>query len=80
MVVGFTIPVQSVPITSKSVSSNPAHSSWRGVLDTTLCDSLSVTFEMLMVFFRYSGFPPPIKLTATIELKYCRNWCLTPQS
>ena len=30
--------------------------SWRGVLDTTLCDSLSVTFDRLMVFSGYSGF------------------------
>jgi len=28
------LPVQSVPITTEVVSSNPAH----GVLDTTLCD------------------------------------------
>ena len=30
--------------------------SWRGVLDTTLCDSLSATFDRLMVFSGYSGF------------------------
>jgi hypothetical protein len=32
--------MQLVPITTKVVSSNPA-SSWRGVLDTTLCDQVS---------------------------------------
>jgi hypothetical protein len=30
--------VQSVPITTKVVSSNPP--SWRGVLNTTLCDKV----------------------------------------
>jgi hypothetical protein len=33
----------------------------RGVLDATFCDN---------VFFRTFRFPPPIKLTATIKLKY----------
>ena len=32
------LPVQSVPITTKVVSSNPVH--LRGVLDTTLCDKV----------------------------------------
>jgi hypothetical protein len=32
------LPVQSVPIITKVVSSNPR--SWRGVLDTTLCDKV----------------------------------------
>ena len=34
------LPVQSVPITTKVVSSNPGHASWRGVLDTKLCDKI----------------------------------------
>ena len=38
--------------------------SWRDVLDTVTCGGP-------IVFFVYSGFPPPIKLTATILLKYC---------
>ena len=32
------LPVQAVPITTKVVSSNPL--SWRGILDTTLCDQV----------------------------------------
>ena len=41
MVVGFTttnVPVQSVPITTKVVSSNPVHGDC--LLDTTLCDKI----------------------------------------
>ena len=36
--VSIQLPVQSVPFTTKVVSSNP--SSWRGVLDTTLYDKV----------------------------------------
>jgi hypothetical protein len=41
MVVGFTttnVPVQSVPIPTKVVSSNPVHGDC--LLDTTLCDKI----------------------------------------
>jgi hypothetical protein len=34
--------------------------SWRGVLDTTLCD------KVCLLFAAGRWFPPPIKLTATI--------------
>jgi hypothetical protein len=37
------LPVQSVPITTNVVSSNPR--SWRGVLDTTLCDKVCQCLE-----------------------------------
>ena len=40
--------------------------SWRGILDTTLCD-----LRQVAGFLWVLRFPPPIKLTATIELKYC---------
>jgi hypothetical protein len=44
MVVGFT--------TNCAISAT-----WRGVIDTTLCDkSLSVTFGRLVVFSRHCGF------------------------
>ena len=36
------LPVQSVPITTKVVSSNPA---WWGLLDTTLCDKVCQWFS-----------------------------------
>ena len=40
--------------------------SWWGVPDTTLCD-----LRQVAGFLWVLRFPPPIKLTATIELKYC---------
>jgi len=40
----------------------------RGVLDTTLL------LRQVGGFLRVLRFPPPIKLTATILLKYCRMW------
>ena len=39
--------------------------SWRGVLDTTLCDKVS-DLQQVCGFLRGLWFPPPIKLTATI--------------
>ena len=39
IVVGYTTTYESVPITTKVASSSPAQS-WRGVLDTTLCDKV----------------------------------------
>ena len=48
------------------------HHSWRGVLDTTLCDkSFSVHCGGLVGLLRVLRFPPPIKLTATVKMKYC---------
>ena len=48
----------------------------RGLLDTTLCDKvLSVTCGRFVVLSEYVlRFPPPIKLTAMIQLKYCWTW------
>jgi hypothetical protein len=45
--------------------------SWRGVLDTTLCDQVVSDLPQVSGFLRVLWFPPPIKLTATIQLKYC---------
>ena len=39
MVVGFSLPIQSVVITSFKSCEIESHS-WRGVLDTTLCDKV----------------------------------------
>ena len=50
------LPVQSVPITTNVVSSNPIHGS---VYSIQHCDR-SVVFSCLLLL------PPPIKLTATI--------------
>ena len=42
----------------------PITTNRRGLLNTTLCDTEGG-------FLRVFRFPPPIKLTATISLKYC---------
>ena len=69
------LPMQSVPITTNVVSWNHIQDmvlephSRHGVHDTTLCDK--VTSNRLLSFLRMLRFPPPIKVTATIQLKYC---------
>jgi hypothetical protein len=40
--------------------------SWRGVLDTTLCDECVSDLRQVGGFLRVLRFPPPIKLIATI--------------
>jgi hypothetical protein len=42
--------------------------SWRGVLDTTLCDKKKFVSDLWQVggFLRVLQFPPQVKLTATI--------------
>jgi hypothetical protein len=67
MVFGFTLqlPVQSVPITTKVVSSNPAHGE---VYSKQL--SLINCVGDLQQDGGFLHLPPPIKLTATIKLKY----------
>ena len=45
--------------------------SMRDVLDTTLCDKVVSDLRQVGGFLRVLWFPPPIKLTATIWLKYC---------
>jgi hypothetical protein len=61
--------VQSVPITTKVLSSNSVQ-----------CEVYSIQHYVIKFvsdlrqvggFLRVLRFPPPIKLTATIELKYC---------
>jgi len=64
MVVGFTLPAQLVSITSKVVSSNPAH----GEVYSKRIYVIIVVSDLLPIggFFQVLRFPPPIKLTATI--------------
>ena len=45
--------------------------SLRGVLDTTLCDKVCLLLASGQWFSPLIRFPPLIKLTATILLKYC---------
>ena len=40
--------------------------SWRGGLDTTLCDKVFSDLRQVSVFLWVLRFPPPIKLTTTI--------------
>jgi len=63
------LPVRSVPITTKVVSSKPAHGEMYSIQHYVIrffSDS-----EQVGGFLRVLRFPPPIKLTATIYLKYC---------
>jgi len=61
------LPMTSVPITTKVVSSNFVMAG---------CSSSIQHYVIKFVcgFFRVLRFPPPIKLTATILLKYCWKW------
>jgi hypothetical protein len=58
------LPMQSVPITPKVVSLNPAH----GEVYLTHHDVIKFVSVLQQVrgFLRVFRFPPPIKLTATI--------------
>ena len=40
--------------------------SWRGALDTTLCDKVYQWLAIGLWFFSVTPFPPPIKLTTTV--------------
>ena len=63
------LPMQSVPITTKVMCLNPVHG------EVYLIQHYVIQFvsDLLQVsgFLRVLRFPPPIKLTATISLKYC---------
>ena len=50
--------------------------SWGDILDTPVCDQ--VCRWLTTGFLRVLQFPPPIKLTTTLYLKYCWKWCKTP--
>ena len=63
------LPMQSVSITTKVVSLNPAH----GELYSIQHYVIKFVSDLWQVsgFLWVLWFPPPIKLTATILLKYC---------
>ena len=69
MVVGFTsqLPVQSMPITSKVVSSNPAHDEVYSIQHYVI--KFVIDLRQVNGFLRVLWFPPSIKL------KYCWKWC-----
>jgi hypothetical protein len=54
MVVGLKLHVQSVPITTNIVSSNPAHDEVYSI--NVMLYNLPVTCDRSMVFSGYSGF------------------------
>ena len=62
-----SVPMQSVPITTKVVNSNPAH----GEVYSIHYYVIKFVSDLWQVggFLCAFRFPPPIKLTATIELK-----------
>ena len=59
------LPMQSVPITTNIVSSNPTQAMQHYVIK--FVSDLRQVGGFLLVL----RFPPSIKLTATIKLKYC---------
>ena len=52
--------------------------SWGGVFDTTLCDKVCQWIVQVGGFLLVHRFPQPVKLTATIWLKYCWKGRSTP--
>jgi hypothetical protein len=62
-------PVQSVPIISNIVISNPANGEVYSIQHYVI--KLVSDFRQVSDFLRVLRFPPPIKLTAMILLKYC---------
>ena len=64
MIVGFQLPVQLVPITTKVVSSNPVHG------EVYLIQHYVITFvselQQVSGFLQVLRLPPPMKLTTTI--------------
>ena len=64
MVIGFTIPVQSVPTTTKVVSLNPAHSEVYSIQHYVI--KFVSDLRQFGGFLWVLRFPSPIKLTATI--------------
>ena len=64
LVVRFTLHVISVPITTKSVSSNPAHGEVYSIQHYVI--KFVTDLRLVGGFLRVLRFPPPIKLTTTI--------------
>ena len=57
------LPMQSVPITTKVVSSNHVHGE---VYSIQHCAKIASDLQQVSGFLWVHRFPPPIKLTATI--------------
>ena len=63
------LPVQSVPIATNVTNSNPAHGKVCSIQHYVI--KFVSDLGQIDVFLLVLRFPPPIKLTATIQLKYC---------
>jgi hypothetical protein len=61
------LPVQSVPITTKVVSSKPVHDEVYSIQHYVI--KFVSDLQQVGGFLRVLQFPPPTKLTATIYLK-----------
>ena len=68
----YKLPVQSVPITTKVVSSNPVHGEVYWIQHYVI--KFVSDLRQVCGFLRVLWFPPSIKLIATILLKYCWKW------
>jgi hypothetical protein len=64
MVVDLQLPVQSVPITTKVVSSNPVHGKVYSIQHYVI--KFVSDLRQIGGFLQVLRFPPPIKLTAMI--------------
>ena len=64
MVVDLQLPVQSVPITTKVVSSNPVHGEVYSMQHYVI--KFVSDLRQIGGFLQVLRFPPPIKLTAMI--------------
>jgi hypothetical protein len=73
MVVG---PLQFVPITPTVVSSNPVHGEVYSIQHYVI--KFVSDLRQVGGFLRVLLFPPPIKLTATMQVKYYCKWRYTP--
>ena len=63
------IPLQSMPITTEVVSLNPVHGEVYSMYHYVI--KFVIDLGQVGGFLRILRFPPPIKLTAAIQLKYC---------
>ena len=63
------LPVQSVPVTTNVVSSNPVHGEVYSIHHYVI--NFVSDLRQVGGFLLVLRFPPPIKLAATILLKYC---------
>ena len=69
MVVGFTTTYAIIAIITNVVSLNPAHDEVYSIQHYVI--KFVSDLRQVDGFFRVLRFPPTIKLTATIQLKYC---------